>query len=95
MEFVKDILSSVITSANVKYYAEIVAEKSMLRKLIKTTEEISNACYLGQEKTKDILEVTEKKIFDLIQNRGTGDYVPIRQVVLNAIEKIEKASRNQ
>ena len=87
MEFVKDILSSVITSANVKYYAEIVAEKSMLRKLI--------ACYLGQEKTQDILEVTEKKIFDLIQNRGTGDYVPIRQVVLNAIEKIEKASRNQ
>ena len=67
----------------------------MLRKLIKTTEEISNACYLGQEKTQDILEVTEKKIFDLIQNRGTGDYVPIRQVVLNAIEKIEKASRNQ
>ena len=81
MEFMKDILSSVITSANVKYYAEIVAEKSMLRKLIKTTEEISNACYLGQEKTQDILEVTEKKIFDLIQNRGT--------------EKIEKASRNQ
>ena len=80
MEFMKDILSSVITSANVKYYAEIVAE---------------NACYLGQEKTQDILEVTEKKIFDLIQNRGTGDYVPIRQVVLNAIEKIEKASRNQ
>ena len=78
MEFVKDILSSVITSANVKYYAEIVAEKSMLRKLIKTTEEISNACYLGQEKTQDILEVTEKKIFDLIQNAGTGDYVPIR-----------------
>ena len=95
MEFMKDILSSVITSANVKYYAEIVAEKSMLRKLIKTTEEISNACYLGQEKTQDILEVTEKKIFDLIQNRGTGEFVPIRQVVLNAIEKIEKASRNQ
>ena len=95
MEFVRDLLSAVPTSANVKYYAEIVAEKSMLRKLIKTTEEISNACYLGQEKTQDILEVTEKKIFDLIQNRGTGEFVPIRQVVLNAIEKIEKASRNQ
>ncbi len=95
MEYMRDILSSTITSVNVKYYAEIVAEKSMLRKLIKTTEEISNVCYLGQEKTQDILEVTEKKIFDLIQNRGSGDFVPIRQVVLNAIEKIEKASRNQ
>ena len=67
----------------------------MLRKLIKTTEEISNACYLGKEKTQDILEVTEKKIFDLVQNRGANEFVPIRQVVLNAIEKIEMASRTQ
>lgn len=95
MEFVRDLLSAVPTSANVKYYAEIVAEKSMLRKLIKTTEEISNACYLGKEKIQDILETTEKKIFDLVQNRGSQEFVPIRQVVLNAIEKIEKASRNQ
>ena len=95
MEFVRDLLSAVPTSANVKYYAEIVAEKSMLRKLIKTTEEITNACYLGKEKTQDILEVTEKKIFDLVQNRGSKEFVPIRQVVLNAIEKIEKASRSQ
>ncbi len=95
MEFVRDLLSAVPTSANVKYYAEIVAEKSMLRKLIKTTEEITNACYLGKEKTQDILEVTEKKIFDLVQNRGGEEFVPIRQVVLNAIEKIEKASRSQ
>lgn len=95
MEFVRDLLSAVPTSANVKYYAEIVAEKSMLRKLIKTTEEIGNLCYLGKEKTQDILEVTEKKIFDLVQNRGSEEFVPIRQVVLNAIEKIEKASRTQ
>lgn len=95
MEFVRDLLATVPTSANVKYYAEIVAEKSMLRKLIKTTEEIGNLCYLGKEKTQDILEVTEKKIFDLVQNRGSEEFVPIRQVVLNAIKKIEKASRTQ
>lgn len=95
MEFVRDLLSAVPTSANVKYYAEIVSEKAMLRKLIKTTEEIGNACYLGKEKTQDILEITEKKIFDLVQNRGSEEFVPIRQVVLNAIEKIEKASRSQ
>lgn len=95
MEFVRELLSSVATSANVKYYAEIVSEKSMLRKLIKTTEEIANTCYLGKEKTQDILEITEKKIFDLVQNRGSDEFVPIRQVVLNAIEKIEKASRTQ
>ena len=77
MEFVRDLLSAVPTSANVKYYAEIVAEKSMLRKLIKTTEEITNACYLGKEKTQDILEVTEKKIFDLVQNRIRQSLLPL------------------
>ena len=42
-----------------------------------------------------MLEQTEKKIFDLLQNRGGGDYVPIKQVVLNALDKIEKASKTQ
>ena len=93
MEFVRDLLSAVPTSANVKYYAEIVAEKSMLRKLIKTTEEISNACYLGKEKTQDILEITEKKIFDLVQNRGSQEFVPIRQAGFQPSDLILVAAR--
>ena len=44
LEFVRELLTSVPTSANVKYYAEIVREKSMLRRLIKVTDEISNTC---------------------------------------------------
>lgn len=83
------------TSVNVKYYAEIVSEKAMLRKLIKTTEEIANTCYLGNERTQDILEITEKKIFDLVQRKSSDEFVPIKDVVLNAIEKIEKASRTK
>ena len=42
-----------------------------------------------------ILESTEKKVFELVQKRNTGEYVPIRQVVMNAMDRIEKASRNQ
>lgn len=49
LEFVRDMLAAVPTSANVKYYAEIVAEKSTLRKMIKMNEEIANACYLAKE----------------------------------------------
>ena len=67
----------------------------MLRKLIKVNEDIANTCYLAREKTEDILEETEKKIFDLLQYRSTGDFVPIKQVVLNALDKIEKASKNK
>lgn len=93
MEFVRDLLNVVPTSANVKYYANIVKEKATLRRLIRINEEIANDCYLGKEKTEDILAVTEKKMFDLLLQQNTGDYVPIRQVVLNALDNIEKASK--
>ena len=94
LEFVRDLVSVVPTSANVKYYAEIVSEKAMLRRLIKLNEEIENMCYLGKEPMEAVLETTEKKVFELVQKRNTGDFVPIKQVVLNALDKIESASKN-
>ena len=95
LEFVRDLVNVVPTSANVKYYAQIVADKSMMRRLIKLNEEIENICYAGKEPLEAVLEKTEKSVFDLLQRRNTGDYVPIRQVVLNALERIEKASKNK
>ena len=95
LEFARDLLNAVPTSANVRHYAAIVQDKSMLRRMIKVTEEIANTCYLQKERTEDILEDTEKKIFDLVQRRSGGDFVPIKQVVLNALDKIEKASKNK
>lgn len=95
LEFVRDLVTSVPTSANVKYYAQIVKDKSVLRRLIKVTEEIENRCYAGQGEVEDILADTEKNIFNLLQNRGGGDYVPIKEVVLNVLEKIELASKTQ
>ena len=93
MEFAKDLFNSVPTSANVKYYANIVNEKAMLRRLIKLNEEIANTCYLSKDSVEDILEDTEKRMFQLLQRRTGGDCVPIRQVVLNALGTIEKASQ--
>ena len=95
LEFARDLLTAVPTSANVKYYAEIVMEKSMLRKLIKLNEEIENMCYLGRDSLEVVLETTEKRVFELVQKRNTGDYVPIKQVVLNALDKIEKSSKTK
>jgi len=95
LEFVRDLVTAVPTSANVKYYAEIVAEKATLRKMIKMNEELANACYLAKEPVEAIVERAEKQVFELVQNRGSGDFVPIKQVVLNALEKIEKASKSK
>lgn len=94
MEFVRDLITSVPTSANVKYYAEIVRDKAVLRRLIKINEEIANTCYSGSEPLEAVLEMTEKRIFELVQRGNTKDYTPIKEVVLNALDKIEKASKN-
>lgn len=92
-EFIRDLITAVPTSANIRYYANIVAEKSTLRRLIRLNEEIANTCYAGNEPLEQILESTEKKVFDLVQRRNTGDFVPIRQIVMEAMDRIEKASK--
>lgn len=95
MEFVGELVTSVPTSANIKYYANIVKEKAMLRRLIKVNEEIASQCYLDKDSVEDIMAETEKKIFNLLQNRGAEDFVPIKQIVINALEKIELASKKK
>jgi replicative DNA helicase len=94
LEFIRDLITAVPTSANIKYYANIVAEKATLRKLIRLNEEIANTCYTGKENLEVILEDTEKRVFELVQKRNTGEFVPIRQIVMNAMDKIEKASKS-
>lgn len=95
MEFVRDLLNAVPTSANVRYYATIVSEKAVLRRLIRLSEEIANECYVNKEPVEVILEETEKRMFKLLQQRNSGDYVPIRQVVMNTLENIERASKTK
>jgi len=93
IEFFRDLINAVPTSANVRHYATIVYEKSTLRSLIKVNEEIESACYLGKDNLETILNDTEKKIFDLLQNRNNNDFIPIKDIVIQALEKIEAASK--
>ena len=95
LEFIRDLITAVPTSANIKHYANIVAEKSTLRRLIRINEEIANTCYVGKDSLEDILADTEKRVFDLVQRRNTGEFVSIRQIVMNAMDNIEKASHNK
>lgn len=95
LEYIRDVMAAVPTSANIKHYANIVAEKAVLRKLIRVNEEIANSCYAQNDSLESILETSEKSIFDIIQKRNSGDFVPIRQVVMNAMNLIEEASKNK
>lgn len=94
LEFVREMLTAPMISANIKSYANIVAEKATLRRLIRLNEDIANTCYAGKETLEYILEDTEKRVFQLVQKRTLDSYVPIRQVVMNAMDKIEAAARS-
>ena len=92
-EVIMNLIASVPTSANIRSYCDIVARKSILRRMIHAGEDIANACYSESQETEAIFEQAEKKIFEISNSRGTSDYVPVRQVVLNAMERIEAAAR--
>lgn len=91
LDYMRDIVAAVPTSTHIKYYAGIVAEKSTLRRLIKASDEIENNCYDGKESLDFILDDAEKKVFEMVQRRNFEDFVPIDQVVLNAVSRIEAA----
>ncbi len=93
LEYVRDFVSAVPTSANIKHYAAIVYKESLKRKLARVSEEIANDCYLGKEDMETLLESAEKRIFEIVQKRNTTEYVPIRTIVMNALDKIEIASK--
>ena len=95
IEFVRELLSSVPTSANIRQYAGIVKEKAVLRNIIRVNDDIANQCYAGKEKTEDILADTEKKIFELVKNKGGKEYTPIDKVVLEALDRISAAAKTK
>ena len=95
VEFIRDLITAVPYSSNVRQYARIVYEKAVMRRLIRTNEEIADTCYGGNEPLEVILEDTEKRIFDLLKDRSGGDFTPIREIALATLEKIEQASRNK
>ncbi len=93
LENVGGLVAAVPTSANVRYYAEIVKEKSILRKLIRTNDAISEACYLEKESLDTILDDTEKSVFNLLQSRSGSDFVSIRDLVIGELDRIENAAK--
>ena len=95
LEFIRELLSAVPTSANIRQYASIVRDKAILRNIIRVNDSIANDCYAGTQKTEDILADTEKKIFELVKNKGNHEYQPIDKVVLEALDKISIAAKNR
>ena len=91
-DHVRELLKTVPTSANIRSYAQIVYEKSTLRRLIHTMEAEVENCYAAKGKLDDILEHAEKEIFDVLRKRNSKEYTPINIIVKDVLEKIEAAA---
>ncbi len=94
LDFLKDLLNAVFTTANIRAYCKIVADKAQLRRMIKTLDEISNDCYLGKDETEEIMGNTEKRVFDLLEKRTDSVYEPIGDILLRSLKNIEIAAKN-
>lgn len=84
-------LSTIVpTTSNVKYYANIVKEKSVIRQLIKASNEIINLGYDASTDVQEILNKAEKNIFDISQEKSGDDIQPINAVLQDTFDMIEK-----
>ncbi|MDV9799700.1 replicative DNA helicase [Clostridioides difficile] len=95
ISYITSLSTIVPTTLNVKYYADIVKEKSVLRKLIKASNEIINLGYSGATKIEDVLEQAEKSIFDISQEKTSDDFKSINLVLMDAYDMIEKLYTNK
>ena len=94
MSYIADIIAAVPTSANAKYYAKIVADKAVLRRMIKMCEDVEKDCYLDTDDVDGLLETAESGIYKIVQQRnGANDFASIDSIVLDVIDQIEAASR--
>ncbi|MCC0697393.1 replicative DNA helicase [Clostridioides sp. ES-S-0048-02] len=95
ISYITSLSTIVPTTSNVKYYADIVKEKSVLRKLIKASNEIINLGYSGATEIEDVLEQAEKRIFDISQEKTSDDFKSINLVLMDAYDMIEKLYTNK
>lgn len=95
ISYITSLSTIVPTTSNVKYYSDIVKEKSVLRKLIKVSNDILNLGYDNSTKVEDLLEKAEKQIFDISQEKSSEDFQSINSVLMDTYDMIERLYTNK
>ena len=95
IEYLSDVIDSVISSANVDYYIDIVRDKALRRKLIEVTNNIITDSYNEEEETNELIDDAEKKIFSVTKARKAGEFKSIGEVIRSTQEQLERLAKNQ
>ena len=90
LEYLADLPEKVPTTANVDKYIKIVKEKSILRSLIKTSNELISLGYDETQEVDTVINEAEKKVFELVQDRNQAGYSAIKEVLVDAFAQLER-----
>ncbi|WP_257351733.1 replicative DNA helicase [Pseudalkalibacillus decolorationis] len=89
VSYLSDLANAVPTAANIDYYGQIVEEKSLLRRLIRTATDIAANGYSREDEVEEILNEAEKNILEVAQRKNTGAFISIKDVLVQAYDNIE------
>jgi replicative DNA helicase len=95
MEYILGLPSMVGTAANIEYYANIVADKALVRNIITTCTDVTTDAYDGEKEPEDLLDEAERKILHLSEGTNRGDFAPVGEVVEDTLDKITKLYENK
>lgn len=90
VNYLSDLANSVPTAANIEFYSKIVAEKAILRRLIRAATNIAKDGYTASDDVETILNEAEKNILEVSQQKRTTNFIPIKDVLVETYEKIER-----
>ncbi len=93
--YLASLANSVPTAANVEYYAKIVEEKALIRNLIQAATQIVTSGYENREDAEAVLDRAEQQIFDISQKRTVKSYSQLKNVLVDAFDKIEHLYNNK
>lgn len=93
--YITSLANAVITAANIKFHADIVAEKSVLRQLVRVSTEIAAMGYEGNEDISTMLDTAESRILEISNRKKKADFTPIYDVLMESVQNIEKLLTNK
>lgn len=95
LAYITSLANVVVTAANVKYHADIVAEKSVLRQLVRVATEIAARGYEANEDVGTLLDTAERRILEISNRNKKTDFTPINEVLMTTVQNIEKLINNK
>lgn len=93
--YITSLANVVLTAANVKYHADIVAEKSILRQLVRVSTEIAAMGYEANDDVGTLLDTAESRILEISNRKKKADFTPINDILMDSVQSIESLLQNK